>query len=225
MVSSPRRLTRGVLVALEGIDGAGKSTQARHLAAMLAEQGYAVQLLREPSDSPWGRRLRESLQAGRRLLSPSQELDLFTQDRRYHVAAQIQPALAACQVVLTDRYYFSSIAYQGALGIDPERIRRQNEAFAPVPDAVFVLLISPEQALARIRASRRGGNDPFEQEAYLRRVDAIFRTLQGPHVYPVVADSPLEMVTSTLQRTLQELLTANEIHTVESGEMETQAKR
>ena len=212
-MTSPRRLARGVLVALEGIDGAGKSTQARRLARLFAEQGYAVQLLREPSDSPWGRRLRESLQAGRRLLSPSQELDLFMQDRRYHVAAQIRPALAACQLVLTDRYYFSSIAYQGALGIDPETIRQQNEAFAPVPDLVFLLLISPEQALARIRASRHGGNDSFEQEAYLRRVDAIFRALQGPHVYPVVADGPVETVTSALQRKIEELLAANVVLT------------
>ena len=208
-MTSPQRLARGVLVALEGIDGAGKSTQARRLARLFAEQGYAVQLLREPSDSPWGRRLRESLQAGRRLLSPSPELDLFMQDRRYHVAAQIRPALAACQLVLTDRYYFSSIAYQGALGIDPETIRQQNEAFAPVPDLVFLLLISPEQALARIRASRRGGNDPFEQEAYLRRVDAIFRALQGPHVYLTMADGPVETVTSILQQKIEELLAAN----------------
>ena len=206
MVTSPRRLARGVLVALEGIDGAGKSTQARRLATLFAEQGYAVQLLREPSDSPWGRRLRESLQAGRRLLSPAQELDLFIQDRRYHVAAQIRPALAACQLVLTDRYYFSSIAYQGALEIDPEAIRLQNEAFAPVPDAVFVLLISPERALARIRASRRGGSDPFEQEAYLTRVDAMFRALQGPRVYPIMADGPVETVTATMQRTIEPLL-------------------
>jgi len=78
---------------------------------------------------------------------------------------------------------------------------------------VFLLLISPEQALARIRASRRGGNDPFEQEAYLRRVDAIFRALQGPHVYLTMADGPVETVTSTLQRKIEEYLAANVVHT------------
>jgi dTMP kinase len=205
-VTTARRLARGVFVALEGIDGAGKSTQARHLASSFAEQGYPVRLLHEPSDSPWGRRLRDSLRAGRRVLSPSQELDLFLLDRRYHVAAHIQPALAARTLVLTDRYYFSTIAYQGALGIDPEAIRRCNEAFAPLPDVVFVLLLSPAQALARIRASRPGGGDAFEQEAYLTRVDALFRALRGPYICPIEADQPMDDVTAIMQQKLQEIL-------------------
>ena len=65
-MTAQRPLARGILVALEGIDGTGKSTQARHLAAIFREQGYVVALLREPTVSPWGRRIREAMTAGHR---------------------------------------------------------------------------------------------------------------------------------------------------------------
>src|SRR5919108_6369586 len=103
-MTAPRPLARGILVAVEGIDGTGKSTQAAHLAATFRDQGYGVVLLREPTESPWGRRIREAMTAGHRVLAPSQELDLFLQDRYYDVAAHIGPALAAPHPVLVDRY-------------------------------------------------------------------------------------------------------------------------
>lgn len=203
-----RSLPHGFLVALEGIDGTGKSTQVTRLTSAFRAQGYDVVALREPTSSPWGRRLRETMATGRRLATPSQELELFLQDRRYDVAAHIKPALAACQLVLMDRYYFSNMAYQGALGIDPEMIRRLNEVFAPIPDLVCLLLISPAQALERIRRRRSHTPDHFEREDYLHRVDAVFRTLQGPHIHPLVADQPVEELTSALQRKILDVLGA-----------------
>jgi dTMP kinase len=143
---------------------------------------------------------------GRRVLAPSQELDLFLQDRRYDVAAHLLPALAARQLVLLDRYYFSTMAYQGALEIDPERIRRLNETFAPVPDLVFILLIPPTKALQRIRQRRGQTVDAFEREEYLQRVDGIFRTLQGSSIHPIAADQSSEIVTTMLQEQIQQYL-------------------
>ena len=200
------RLARGILVALEGIDGTGKSTQARRLAAIFREQGYAVTLLREPTVSPWGRRLREAMLAGHRLLAPSQELDLFLQDRRYDVAAHILPALAVRQLVLMDRYFFSTMAYQGALGIDPEHIRRLNEAFAPVPDLVLILMAPPVQALERIHQARGQTDDVFEREDYLTKVNDIYRTLTATHRDPIDASQPIEVVTSIMQQKIQDIL-------------------
>jgi dTMP kinase len=142
----------------------------------------------------------------RRVLSPLQELDLFLLDRRYDVAAHIRPALEACKLVLMDRYYFSTIAYQGALGLDAVEIRRQNETFAPVPDVVFVLQLPPAQALARIRAARGDTDDVFEREDYLQRVDAMFRTLQGPMIQPMPAEQALDIVTAALQLRIANLL-------------------
>jgi dTMP kinase len=206
-----RPLPRGVLVALEGIDGTGKSTQVRRLAIAFSAEGYDVLALSEPTHSPWGRRLREATAVGRRLLAPSQELDLFLQDRRYDVAARINPALAAHKLVFMDRYYFSAMAYQGALGIDPETIRRLNEAFAPVPDRVFLLLISPARALERIRQGRGQTDDVFEREDELRKVDGIFRALRGPHIDPIAADQPIDVVTETLQKKVQAILGAHSL--------------
>ena len=207
-MTCPHPLSRGVLVALEGIDGTGKSTQAQRLTAIFREQGVEVSSLHEPTDSPWGRRLREAMRGQRRVLAPAQELDLFLQDRRYDVAAHIRPALAAHKLVLIDRYYYSTIAYQGALGIDPDRIRQLNEAFAPIPDAVVVLLLSPAQALARIRLARGHTDEVFEREDYLREVDEVFRTLNDPHVHFVATDQPLDVITSCLQQWVQELIHA-----------------
>ena len=210
-MTAQRPLARGILVALEGIDGTGKSTQARRLAVLLREQGYAVTLLREPTVSPWGRRAREATTASHGVLAPAQELDLFLQDRRYDVAAHINPALAARQLVLMDRYYFSTIAYQGALGIDPEHIRRLNEAFAPVPDLVLLLMVPPAQALERIRQARGQADDVFEREDHLTRVDSVYRTLMGPHVHSVDAGQPIEVVTAAMQQKIQEILTMHHL--------------
>jgi dTMP kinase len=205
-VTCQHPLSRGVLVALEGIDGTGKSTQAQRLTAIFREQGVDVLLLHEPTDSPWGRRLRDAMRGQRRLLTPAQELDLFLQDRRYDVAAHIRPALVARKLVLIDRYYYSTIAYQGALGIDPDRIRQLNEAFAPIPDAVIVLLLSPVQALARIRLARGHPDEVFEREDYLKKVAEVFRTLNDPYIHFIATDQPLDVITSCIQRRVQALI-------------------
>jgi dTMP kinase len=205
-VIRPHPLPRGVLIALEGIDGTGKSTQTQRLTAIFKGQGVDILPLHEPTDSPWGRRLREAMRGQRRVLAPVQELDLFLQDRHYDVAAHIRPALAAHKLVLIDRYYYSTIAYQGALGLDPDRIRQLNEAFAPIPDAVFVLLLSPAHALARIRLARGHTDELFEREDYLKKVDEIFRTLNAPHIHVVAADQPLDVVTSSLRGQVQGLI-------------------
>ena len=109
------------------------------LAASLKKEGHQVVLTREPTHGPAGQKLQSYLLGPSRHLSPAEELDLFMADRREHVAQIIKPALERGKVVLTDRYYYSSVAYQGALGLDPHDILAANEAFAPVPDLVFIL--------------------------------------------------------------------------------------
>ena len=133
-------------------------------------------------------------------------MELFLQDRRYDVAAHIHPALAARQLVLMDRYYFSTIAYQGARGFDPEHIRCLNEAFAPRPDLVLLLMMPPAQALERIRQARGQTDDVFERENHLAKVDGIYRTLMGPQVCSIDASQPIEVVTAVMQQNIQEIL-------------------
>ena len=97
-----------------------------------------------------------------------------------------------------DRYYFSTIAYQGALGIDPEHIRRLSEAFAPAPDLVLLLHGSTTQALERIRQARGQADKVFEREGYLNKSRlASYCYLDGVPMHPIDAGQPLEVVTAT----------------------------
>lgn len=169
---------RGVLIVFEGIDGAGKTTQARNLAASLRAQGLEVVESKEPTHGPAGKRLRESAATGR--LSAEEELELFMLDRRDHVRELIEPGLRKGCVVIVDRYYFSTAAYQGARGMDFERILELNEEFAPQPDLLFILEVRPTVGRQRI-ASRGDTANHFEGEIELAASADIFHKIQRPY--------------------------------------------
>ncbi len=171
------KLRKGLLVVFEGIDGSGKSTQAGLLMEWLKKKGFDVVYFREPSTSRWGRMIKKKALLADSL-SPQEELDLFIKDRRANVRKNLKPALNKKKFVILDRYYYSTIAYQGAKGIDKELIERMNEEFAVQPDMVFVLDIDPEKGLARIE-NRRKKDRLFEQEDYLMKVREIFQSLKG----------------------------------------------
>jgi dTMP kinase len=173
-----------LFLVIEGIDGTGKSTQAQRLAEWLRELGREVVTSREPTDGPWGRKLRESAATGR--LSPEDELEYFLRDRRQHVEEVIAPALAAGKVVILDRYYFSTMAYQGARGFDPAEIRRRNEEFAPVPDLLLVLDLEVDAALERIGARGDTANE-FEKRDSLQRCREVFLSLAGEPFVRVIS--------------------------------------
>lgn len=164
-----------MFIVIEGIDGTGKSTQAQQLAAWLREQGREVIVDYEPTLGVHGKKLRDSFVNGR--LAPEEELELFLADRREHVEQVIAPALAAGKTVILDRYYFSNMAYQGAVGFDPAEIRRLNEAFAPVPDLLFILDLDVDTALSRIGGRGDTANE-FEKRENLERCRDIFLSLQ-----------------------------------------------
>ncbi len=180
-------MNHGLFIVLEGIDGTGKSTQTRLLADWFREQGREVVASREPTDGPWGSKLRATAATGR--LPAEEELELLLRDRRDHVAQLIAPALAAGKVVILDRYYFSTMAYQGSRGMDPAEIRRQNEAFAPVPDLLFVLDLDVDTALSRIGGRGDTANE-FEKHESLAKCREIFLTLVGEPFVHLVATDP-----------------------------------
>jgi dTMP kinase len=186
-----RNLRTGLLVAFEGIDGTGKSTQLRLLEDWLRAQGEDVITTREPTDSTYGRRIRE-LYVNRGGCTPEEELELFLQDRKLHVKELIRPALAAGRVVLTDRYYYSTAAYQGANGLDVKAILQRNR-FAPQPDLVILLTMPPELSAQRI-SSRGGQLNAFEQPDALRRVDALFASFSDPWIRRIDASQPVASV-------------------------------
>lgn len=197
-------MQHGLLIVIEGIDGTGKSTQAQRLGAWLNHQGREVVLSREPTDGPWGKKLRESAAAGR--LAPADELEYFLNDRREHVAEKIAPALAAGQVVILDRYYFSTMAYQGARGFDPAEIRRLNEQFAPLPDLLLILDLDVDAAHTRIGVRGDTANE-FEQRESLQRCREIFLSLQDePFTRVIDSNGSLDDVAARIRQAVASVM-------------------
>jgi dTMP kinase len=201
---SKRGLSQGLLIVFEGLDGAGKTTQVRLLAERLRQEGYDVVCLKEPTNGVWGQKLRQLAQQGRQALAPATELEWFLQDRREDVEQNIRPALACGQIVLLDRYYFSTMAYQGALGCDLEMIRQRNEAFAPPPHLLLLLDISPHQGLQRVQQQRP--LDDFERLDYLQRVATIFAHLDFPYLRRIRAAAPPAEVHAHIWQEVQHIL-------------------
>lgn len=175
----------GTLIALEGIDGSGKSTQAHRLRAVLGERGVDAVVFREPGDSTFGDQLRRQFRDGR-TVTPSEEAELFIADRRIDVRDNIVPALAAGRVVIMDRYYFSTMAYQGAVGLDVDELRRVNESFAPRPHLTLILDLPAETSARRIAAGRVRP-DSYEDVEYLTRVRALFLSFCNTDVIAIDA--------------------------------------
>ncbi|OLT43273.1 dTMP kinase [Serinicoccus sp. CNJ-927] len=143
----------GLFVAVEGGDGAGKSTQADALASWLREQGYAVLRTREPGGTTLGRSLRELVLHGEDgSVSPRAEALMFAADRAHHVATVVRPALEDGQVVITDRYLDSSVAYQGAArALGHEEVRELSlwAVERLLPDLTVLLDVSAERGRQR----------------------------------------------------------------------------
>lgn len=205
-MSRPQRtLRRGLLIVFEGVDGAGKTTQVRLLETRLRQAGYDVLCLKEPTDGPWGQKIRQLAQHGRNQVSPETELEWFLSDRRDDVQHNIQPALARGQIVLLDRYYFSTMAYQGALHGQPEAIRSRNEAFAPAPDLLLLFDIPPALSLERVQ--QRGALSHYERLEYLEHVARVFQAMEFPYLKRLDATQTLETIQTHIWHCVQTLLT------------------
>ena len=172
----------GVLVNLEGIDGCGKSTQSKLLLKKLEGEGEKVIILKEPTKRPHGQKLWDVLH-GKRKASNEEILELFVLDRKQHVEEKIQPALDDGAVVLMDRYYYSSMAYQVAGGIDVEEIREKH-VFAPKPDVVLIFDLPVSVALERVKG--HSDADEFEKEEHLEKVREAYLDLENDPLVRIV---------------------------------------
>lgn len=168
----------GVFLVFEGIDGTGKSTQIRLLDERLQAAGETPVLSREPTGGAWGQRIRESATAGR--MTPADELQAFIHDRTEHLRGLLMPSLAAGRIVILDRYFYSTIAYQGTRpGGDTVAVRQTMESLFPPPDLVLWLDLDPAQALRRITAHRGEVPNEFERQEGLESAREVFRSLAG----------------------------------------------
>jgi dTMP kinase len=168
-----------MFITFEGVDGSGKSTQARLLAEHLGGEGRDVVATREPGGTELGERVREILLGGD-AVAPWTEATLFAAARAQLVAEVIRPALERGADVVCDRYLDSSLAYQGlARGLGVERVLELNLLVIGglLPDRTFLLLVPLDQA-----AVRRGSDpDRIEREGdeFVASVDSAYRELAG----------------------------------------------
>lgn len=168
----------GLFIVLEGIDGAGKSTQARLLAKHLQGAGLEVKVVKEPGGTAAGDRLRELLLSASSRLEPLTELLLYEASRCQLVGEVIRPALARGETVISERYALSSLAYQGyGRGLPLELIRRLNEEATGglEPDLTLWIDLAPELSLTR----KRGRPDRIERTGldFYRRIRAGYEAL------------------------------------------------
>jgi dTMP kinase len=156
---------RGKFISIEGIDGCGKSTHVKLLAGWLRSCGRKVVITDEPTNGAIGKIIKQVLSGGLKLPITAEAL-LFAADRMQHVADDIKPALKAGKVVLSERYTYSSLAYQSARGLSVGWISSINK-HALKPDLTILLDVPAKTAFARIKPSRR--LDEFERNLRLQQ--------------------------------------------------------
>lgn len=211
MTTTVQKKYNGFLFVLEGIDGSGKTCASKELVKRLQSDGYDVVYLREPTkESPWGKEIDERSPAGG--LTPEEELELYSKDREWHIANRIQPALEAGKVVIMDRYFFASGAYQSTvLDLHWREILQMNreELSAPEPDIVFILDVPAEIGLERATGRTGKANLQFEKldrlvkvrQAYLEMIEndtATFELIDAKQPLNEVLDEIYDIITDTI---------------------------
>lgn len=165
------KLSQGVLIAFEGIDGSGKTTQIIKVAQFLENQNYSVTITHEPNhSSPYYKFIKTRVKKRRNEVSPKQELKWYIKDRKWDLENNIIPALKKNHVVLVDRYYLSNAAYQGALNeFSLEYVLNEN-SFARKPDLWIILDVTVNLGQVRLHQRNKKGEDQLEIADYQEKV-------------------------------------------------------
>ena len=212
----------GLFISFEGGDGVGKTTQIRILAELLKEAGVGHILTREPGGTDLGSAIRELLLHGDDI-SPRAEALLYAADRAHHVATRIRPALERGDVVLTDRYLDSSVAYQGAArSLGPQEVRDLSlwATEGLLPD--LTILLDGDPGLAERRTTGRGAKDRLEQEGdtFRTALREQFLTLAQaePERFVVVdADRPVDQVADDVIEAVVAAVRRHGVHLAHGG--------
>ncbi len=202
-------MNRGLFITVEGIEGAGKTTNLEFIRSVLQEQGMEVVTTREPGGTPMAEEIREMLLKPREeKVSAKAELLMMFAARAQHLEQKVLPLLKAGTHVLSDRFTDATYAYQGGgRGLSWDLIKRLEvivqEEFRP--DLTLLLCVNPEVGIARAR--KRGALDRFEQEKlefYTRVQDAYMkRVSESPERFCVVnAQEPLEVIQPQIRQAL-----------------------
>jgi dTMP kinase len=165
-----------MFIAIEGIDGSGKSTTIKELCKYLEIKGHSVLRTAEPTDMPTGKLIREVLakkDEESRLTHEMLAL-MFASDRLNHLRERVWSALKEKKIVVTDRYFFSSIAYQ-SVNVSYDWIKEINR-FATMPDMLVFIDVSIDKALERISTFRQK-TELYETREYLEQIDRNYKTV------------------------------------------------
>lgn len=199
----------GLFIALEGGDGAGKSTQVKLLAEKLKTLGHDVVITREPGGSPIAEKIRHVvLDVANLGLNERAEALLFAASRAEHVASTIKPSLDLGKTVITDRYMDSSIAYQGiARGLGLEHIRNLNLWATDnlVPDLTIILDVDAEHGLNRVADPNRLEEESTEFHVVVRDAFLKLATLSPERYLVVSANKPAEEIADVIFERVQSL--------------------
>jgi len=197
---------RGIFICVEGLDGCGKTTQTKLLVGRLRKKGYNVTYTAEPSRGKIGNFIKKYCLHGVKRVSSIVEALLFAADRFEHVEKEVIPALDEGKLVVSDRYVYSSLAYQGAAGLDLEWIEKINE-HAIRPALALFIDVEPETVIQRLKP-RKSVMENLETQRNVRKVYVKFVEkgelvkIDGNKSKQEVADDILTVVLGFLEKTV-----------------------
>ena len=206
-------MKKGVFIVIDGIDGSGKSEIVKMLHNYLfsKSKNYRILITREPTNGKYGKQIRRMLRNEKDPESSSRKLvNLFIKDRAEHLKNTIEPFLKASKrhelnIVLCDRYYYSTIAFQGAQGLNIKGMIQKNKQFRK-PDISFILDVEPSVALERIEYRQK---EKFEQLEFMKRIRRNFLKmpkLVNDNIKIIDASKPLKRVFESIKKELDKMI-------------------
>ena len=198
---------RGIFVCIEGLDGSGKTTHAHRLVQNLRANRFATIYTAEPSRGKIGRFIRSHILQRKKRVSRVVEALLFATDRLDHMNNKIVPALERKKIVVSDRYFYSSLAYQGATGLDLKWIEHINR-FALQPDLAIYLDVPPEVVVRRMQRKK----SVMENLETQRRVEKVYlEYVKRGMLVPVDGNRKKDEVTKNISTVVFDFLKKKEL--------------
>jgi dTMP kinase len=172
----------GCFIVIEGLDGSGKSTQIRRLAKFLRNKGISVLETFEPTQKEIGQEIRSVLRGKKHMDAKALQM-LFVKDRDQHLRDEVEPAIVEGNVVLCDRYFFSTIAF-GSLEVDIDFLKDINSSFR-IPDLTIFIDVIPEECIKRIE-KRGTAKEHFEKQEKMEKIRSTYLSLSDYPNFHVV---------------------------------------
>ena len=205
-------MKKNIFIVVDGLDGSGKSEIVKMLHNYLfsKHKKFRIMTTREPTNGIFGRKIREMLVNESDPLQSRDELtDLFVKDRKEHIDTAIRPFLEsggeASNIVICDRYYYSTIAFQGAQGIDINLLLENNKDFLK-PDIAFILDVDPNIALKRIEYRKK---EKFEQNEFMQKIRQNFLKLPEmleDNITLVNSNKPISEVFNQIKKEVEKII-------------------